>query len=120
MEFKTANPSQPAVGVVQMTLDGSGVAQPVTQGATPYNTAANTTGYQVKSGAGVFSGITVNTAGLTSSATFYDGTSTGGTKLATISTLAQVSLNYNIAFVTGLFVVLAGGTAADVTISYQR
>lgn len=84
-----------------------------------YNNAANTAGVQVKSGAGVLGGISVNTAGLTSSATLYDGTNTSGTKLGTFSTLAQVSLPLNLAFATGLFVVLAGGTPADVTIAYK-
>lgn len=88
------------------------------KGASAYNTAANTAGHQVKNSAGVLHGVTVNIAGLTSSATFYDGTSTGGTKLATVSTLGQTSLTYDIAFATGLFIVLAGGTPADVTVSY--
>ena len=108
-------------------FDGNGVAistanplmvQSEPRGATSYNTAADTAGYQVKLGAGIWHGITVNTVGLTSSATFYDGTSTGGTKLATVSTLAAVSLHYDIAFATGLFMVLVGDTPADVTISF--
>lgn len=84
-----------------------------------YNTAANTTGYQVKDSAGTFGGFSVNTAGLTSSATFYDGTSTAGAKLGTFSTLAQTSLQFSRTFATGLFVVLAGGTPADITIDYR-
>ena len=88
-------------------------------GFSSYNTASNTAGYAVKTGAGVWNGLIVNTAGLTSAATFYDGTSTGGTKLATASTLAVNSNVYSIAFTTGLFVVLTGGTPADVTITYR-
>ena len=84
-----------------------------------HNTAANTAGYQVKTGAGVLKGLSVNTVGVTSSATFYDGTSTSGAKLGTFSTLAQNSLPLNLAFTDGLFVVLAGGTPADVTIAYR-
>lgn len=87
-------------------------------GASAHNTAANTAGYQVKNSAGVLHGMTINTAGLTSSATFYDGTSTAGVKLATVSTLGQASLTWDIAFATGLFIVLAGGTPADVTVSF--
>jgi hypothetical protein len=83
-----------------------------------YNTAANTAGYQVKTGAGVLRGFSVNTVGLTSTVTFYDGISTGGTKLGTFSTLAQNSVQLNLAFTTGLFVVLTGGTPADITIAY--
>ena len=87
-------------------------------GASAYNTAANSAGHQVKSGAGVLHGVTINTAGLASSATFYDHVGAGGTKLATVSTLAQGSLTYDIAFASGLWVVLAGDTPADVTISF--
>jgi hypothetical protein len=120
MEFKTSTPGQPAVGVVLMSLDSSGAAQPAVQGYSSYNTAANTVGYQVKTGAGVFRGVTVNTAGVTApSATIYDGTSTSGTKLATINTGTQISLEYNIAFTVGLFIVLSATTPADVTVAYQ-
>src|ERR1700761_7420802 len=93
----------------------AGILSVKPSGASAYNNPANTAGHQIKTGAGVFQGISVNTAGLTSTATLYDGTSTSGTKLGTFSTLAVASLQLNIAFTTGLFVVLAGGTAADVT-----
>jgi hypothetical protein len=93
---------------------------PVRQvGATPYNTAANTAGHLVKSGAGVLRSISINTPGLTSSCVLYDGTAVeGGVKLATIGTLAQGSLQFDLAFDVGLFMVLAGGTAADVTVGF--
>ena len=90
-----------------------------TTGSLSYNTASNTTGYQVKTGAGILRGFSVNTAGLTSTVTFYDGTSTAGAKLGTFSTLAQTSVQLNLAFTTGLFVVLTGGTPADITIAYS-
>jgi hypothetical protein len=102
-----------------IVADSSGSADPVTttpKGGTAHNYAANSAGAQVKTGAGVVLGLSVNTPGLTSSLVLYDGTSTAGTKLGTFSTLAQVSLTLNIAFTTGLFAVLAGGTPADVTI----
>lgn len=102
-----------------MSLPVGAFSQPVQPaGASAYNTAANTAGYQVKSGAGVWRGFTINTGGTGSTATFYDGTSTAGTKLATVSTTALATLFYDIAFTTGLFVVLAGAGAADVTITY--
>ncbi len=88
-------------------------------GATPYNTAANTAGHAVSSAPGVFCGLTVNPPGVGSTATLYDGASTAGTKLATVATTAQVSLTHNIALTTGLFMVLAGGTPADVTVTYR-
>ncbi|MDE2105751.1 MAG: hypothetical protein KGL39_51480, partial [Patescibacteria group bacterium] len=88
------------------------------KGASAKNYSANNAGDQVKTGAGVLQGLTINTAGTTSSVTLYDGLSTAGVKLATISSVAQGALTFNIAFTTGLFAVLAGGAAADVTLSY--
>ena len=130
VSFPVTNPPYQAAqipAVALMALDTNGVPQAlsaanpltVSQSGTAYNTAANTAGYAIKSSAGTFQGISVNTAGLTSTATLYDGLSTAGTKLCTISTLAQTSLQYNIAFSTGLFIVLSGGTPADVTVVYR-
>ncbi len=109
----------PTTTANQMAVNSDGSLNNRPAGASAYNTSANTAGYQVKSGAGILRGVTVNTVGTTSSATFYDGTSTSGTKLATMSTLSQTSLTYDVSFTTGLFVVLAGGVAADVTIRYN-
>lgn len=85
------------------------------------NYAANTAGDQIKTGAGVLRGLNVNTVGLTSSVTFYDGTSTSGRLLGKFSTLALTNppLSLNLAFTVGLFAVVAGGTPADITVSYQ-
>lgn len=88
-------------------------------GYTPKNYAANNAGDLLKTGAGVLGGFSVNTAGLTSTLTLYDGTTTGGTKIGTFSTLAINSLQMRVAFSTGLFAVLAGGTPADVTVYYK-
>lgn len=88
-------------------------------GYTPKNYAANNAGDLIKTGAGIFGGLAINAGGTTSSATLYDGTTSGGTKLATIDTTAIGSLQYNIAFTTGLFIVLAGAAAADVTVAYK-
>jgi hypothetical protein len=88
-------------------------------GATPANYAANNTGVAVKGTAGVLRGLSVNTAGVTSTVTLYDGASTGGTKLGTWASTTAGSWQFNITFSTGLFAVLAGGTAADVTITYN-
>jgi hypothetical protein len=75
-------------------------------------------GTLVKTGAGTFEGVTVNTAQAGASVTVYDGIDNTGTKLATISAAAQTSLAFNIALATGLYVVTAGATPADVTIQY--
>lgn len=85
-----------------------------------FNTAADTAGTQIATGSGTFNGLTVNTAGAGSTATFYDGTSTAGPKLGTFNTTVQSSLQFNWAFAVGLFVVLTGGTPADVTVAYRQ
>ncbi len=108
-----------AASALRVELPTNGTGQVFIAGGTPYNTAANTAGHAVSSAAGAFIGLTVNTVGVTSTATFYDGTDNTGTKLATVATTAQVSLTYNIALTTGLFVVLAGATPADVTVVYR-
>lgn len=84
-----------------------------------YNSAANTAGHQIDTGKGTFAGINTNTAGVTSSATFYDGTTTGGRKLGTFDTTKIGPNGIALQYVTGLFVVLAGGTPADVTAAYH-
>ena len=109
----------PSGAQVQVAADASNVLQSVNPGAKAKNYSANNAGDQVKTGAGLLQGLTINTGGTTSSATLYDGTSTSGTKLATVATTALGSLTFNIAFTTGLFVVLAGGAAADVTVTYR-
>jgi hypothetical protein len=88
-------------------------------GSLSLNAAANTTGAQVKTGNGTLVALNVNTAGLTSTVTFYDGTSTAGRKLGGFSTLALGRLELNLLFTTGLFWVITGGTPADITVSYR-
>ena len=62
--------------------------------------------------------VTINSKGATANIlTLYDGTSTGGTVIAVIDTTANVgTLFYKLECRTALFVALATGTAADVTI----
>lgn len=83
------------------------------------NYAANTAGDQIVTGPGTLTGINVNTAGLTSSVTLYDGTSTAGKKLGAWSTLALRETVLNLSYSTGLFAVVAGGTPADITVAYR-
>lgn len=76
---------------------------------------------QVKTGAGTLFGVSVNTGGAGSAVTLYDGTDNTGPKIGTYSTAAQggpVLPISGIAFTTGLYAVTAGGTPADLTISY--
>jgi hypothetical protein len=83
------------------------------------NLSANAT-TTIKSGEGVLHAIAINTKGATgNTATIYDNTSGSGTKIATIDTTSQIqTLLYDINFTTGLTIVLASGTAADLTVSY--
>jgi hypothetical protein len=111
----------PGVTLFDANGVGIGPANPLRSlpaGWSVYNTAANTVGFAVSATAGVFHGVTINTGGTTSTATFYDGTSTAGTKLATVATTAIGSLTYDAKLAIGLFIVLAGAGAADVTITY--
>jgi len=80
-------------------------------------TSTNT---QVKTGAGIFFGLSVNTGQSGDTVTVYDGTDNTGTKIGTYSSAAVGSVQYpiGIQFVVGLFVVTAGGTPADVTVVY--
>ena len=84
-----------------------------------YTRITTNTNTVVKAAKGVFSGIVVNTAGATSSATVYDNTTCTGTVIGTFSTLAQVSLNVGANATTGICVTTAGGTPADITILWQ-
>lgn len=82
--------------------------------------AANTAGTLIRTGRGVFSEVTINTKGATGNLlTVYDGTSTGGTVIASIDTTVAVgSFLYDVRVEVGIYVVLASGTAADLTIGW--
>lgn len=91
----------------------------IAAGASSVNIVGANAGVAVKSGPGVLRGLSVNTAGTTSTLVLYDGTSTAGTKLGTWSTLAQANFSgLNLSFKTGLFAVTTG-TVADLTLAYN-
>lgn len=76
----------------------------------------------IKSGAGILRRVVVNTNGSGSNTfTIYDNTSGSGTVIAAIDTVNGVSghFEYNVAFSTGLTVVNATGTSADITVIYE-
>ncbi len=83
------------------------------------NYSAAQAGAQVATGPGVFKSLSVNTVGSGSTITLYDGTSTSGKKLGTWSGAALLNNLYNLAFVTGLFIVTTA-TAPDVTVGYSQ
>lgn len=80
------------------------------------NTATNTT---VKSGAGTLHSVLVGTAGATASIICYDNTTATGTVIFNASANAQAFFLFDTAFTTGLTCTTAGGTPADITISYR-
>lgn len=83
------------------------------------NLAANATTL-VKTGEGVLRSITINTKGATANTIkIYDGLTAAGTLLATIDSTASIgTLTFDAKFSTGLCIVIATGTAADITVSY--
>lgn len=110
------NSQDNAAGAIPVYL-----AAPAGAGATPSNITTNGNTL-VKTGKGVFQGLSVNTAGTTSTATVFDGTNATGTKIGTFSTTAQggpVLPAAGIRFSTGLFVVTTGGAAADITVAFS-
>lgn len=72
----------------------------------------------VRTGAGILHGITINTKGATANTLkFYDGLTAGGTLKGTIDTTVTPGLwQFDMIFTTGLTIVIATGTAADVTV----
>lgn len=84
------------------------------------NIAATTAGTLLRTGRGVLHAVALNTPIATSVITIYDGTSTGGTKIATITVPASpqaCTLIFDVAFITGLFVVMAAANS-DITLSW--
>jgi len=87
--------------------------------ANSYSHLATNTTTLVKTGLGVLSSVVINKAGATGNiATIYDGVDAGGTVIAVVDTTSARSLVYNCAFTVGLTVVMATGTAADLTVNY--
>jgi hypothetical protein len=95
--------------------------QPQNVGTFANLAGGTTTGQLVKTGEGALYSITFNTQTAAGVVTIYDGISTGGKLIATITVPASPQLNtlfYNVFFATGLFVVIATQTE-DITISYK-
>jgi hypothetical protein len=74
----------------------------------------------IKSAAGMLAAVSVNTRGASGNTlTVYDNTSASAPIIAQIDTTAAVyTFPLGVQFNTGLTVVLGGGTAADVTVSW--
>jgi hypothetical protein len=125
MDYSVANRAPDvAIATVPHTIDADGRAVPVlaanpaqTYRADSYANIAAAATTVVKSGAGTLSAIVVNDPGSSVTATVYDNTAGSGTKIATIALAAGMSLQYGVAFGTGLTVVTSG--ACDITVVYR-
>ena len=75
----------------------------------------------IKSGEGIFRRLVINTKGVSSNTfTIYDNTAGSGTVIATVDTVNSTgSLEYGLAFSTGLTIVSAAGTSANATVIYE-
>lgn len=74
----------------------------------------------VKSGAGFFHALQINTEGEDWEIDVYDGTSSAGTRIAKIRRSSMCCGIYDVAFTTGLFVDAVKGTGGgDLTVSYR-
>ncbi len=74
----------------------------------------------VKSGTGVLHYLSVNTRGAATTATIYDNTSATVPKIGTLDTTLNVAtLLYDVRFNTGLTIVTAGTTPADLTVAWR-
>jgi microcompartment protein CcmK/EutM len=104
-----------ALGASQMELA-------VEQAGSSFGRQTTNTTTTHKSGAGILHKIVVNTKGASANtATVYDNTAGSGTVIAVIDTvnINSQALEYDLAFATGLTIVTATGTPADLTIVYR-
>ena len=126
-DFGTAGTPSPDVLTVQGISGGEplsvDVIQPViTKPASSSYLHLNANGTTtVKSGAGVLRRIVINTrGGIINTLTIYNNTTATGAVIGAVDTVnAGGAFDYELDFATGLTVVLAGGTAADITIIYE-
>jgi hypothetical protein len=89
-----------------------------TTGGYSFNNITTATTTTVKSGAGTFHALVINTKGSASTATIYDSTTGSGTKIATVDTsLGTSTILYDVAFTTGLTIVTVA--TADITAVFK-
>lgn len=100
-------------------LAGSGLATETA--GTLYNNITTGTTTTVKSGAGIFHAININTPLASATITIYDNTAASGTKIGTVTlplTVAgPVRVTFDVAFATGLTLVTSAAT--DLTVTYR-
>jgi hypothetical protein len=86
-----------------------------------YTHISSNTTTLVKSGAGILHTVTISTKGASANtATIYDSLTGTGTVIGVIDTTSNTAtVLYDIGFYTGLTIVTATGTSADLTVSYH-
>jgi len=94
-----------------------------TEPAPQYSHISTNSTNVIKIGPGTLQRVTINSPGGTNNtATIYDNTSGSGTVIGVINTTSGASsstLMYNCQFSVGLTVVVASGSAADLTVIYD-
>lgn len=100
---------------------GAPIAGIVQKGNANYKNISTNATTVVKIGSGVLHSIIINDAGVSANtATVYDNTAGSGTVIATIDTVTTGgTLDYGCDFSTGLTIVTATGTAANITVIYS-
>ena len=108
----------PVLVAGRQPVDGSGVTQPVSFAGSGYRHIAANGTLLCKSGAGVLRRIVINKKGTgANTLTVYDSLTGSGTIVAVIDTTINPGVwEFGLAFTTGLTVVLATATAADLTV----
>jgi hypothetical protein len=115
--FNGANYDRVRGGTDSAALIGS---QRVINVAFLFNHIVLSTTTTVKSGAGIFHTLSINTKGVGGTATLFDNTAGSGTSIAVIdTTLGIQTFTFDLAFATGLTIVTTGATPADITVTYR-
>lgn len=106
----------PATGLPLSVTDPSQVYS-----SNSYARITTNTTTTVKSGAGTLASITIGTSGASANTiTIYDSLAGSGTVISLVNgTMSPGTLAYNVAFGTGLTIVTATGTCADITVGYR-
>ena len=90
----------------------------VTESGNSYKNITSATTTACKAASGLLHSVTVNTKAAGSTCVIYDSLTGSGTKIATIDSVnVEVSLIYDVAFLTGLTIVTTG--TPDITVSYR-
>lgn len=85
-----------------------------------FNIATTSAGVQIITGSGVLHTVNINTPVVGQIVTVYDGTSTTGSKICSITTPTTSpypTASFDVKYKTGLFIVTTTG-AADLTVAY--